>query len=207
MFIGCKSNINYFMKKHKTYLQRSFLDDIPDDLKININDHPGPANVQSIVTPVSILNSEDINGQSSCTSTSVTPSSHIPSGSCSFENNNKSRVGYRQELRSRKRLMDHFQNDSPNKVIKAFVSSMAGAEIVSPKSKKDLESVIQSCLQTPSRATKVHKSITKEIQPYTPEEALGVIIDRKLSVETYIDMQQDLQRRGCPVMNIHLMVK
>lgn len=42
------------------------------------------------------------------------------------------------------------------------------------------------------------KTIEHSKQPYTPDKALAIIIDRKITVETYKFLRLDLQERGFP---------
>lgn len=131
-------------------------------------------------------------GEPSGTSTELSTLSSVPEIS---DSQNKS-LGYRQQLRSRKLLLESFQNEAPSKIIQGLVSKLSAEDKIIPKAAKDLQDVIQLCLESPSRASKVKKTVTTEPPLYTAEEALGVIIDRKFSVETYKDRQQDLKSRG-----------
>ncbi|CAH2092645.1 unnamed protein product [Euphydryas editha] len=164
MFRDCKSNKKLFKKRHKIYLEKSFHDDLPDDLKINVHDDQ-PTNITISYVP-SICEIGEPGGASTELSTLKSSKS----------------LGYRQQLRSRKRLLESFQNDAPSKIIQGLVSKLSAEDKIIPKAAKDLQDVIQLCLESPSQASKVKKAVTIEPQPYTAEEALGVIIDRKVSV-------------------------
>lgn len=193
-FRDCKSNKKYFQKKHKVYLEKSFLDDIPEDLKLNVIDDSADINETNLVSCETIVTGA-LSDNSSNILSNVIDEPASTSGSCHYES-----LSYRQQQRSRRRLAECFHNEPPNKIIKTFVTTMSTLDKkITPLAAKEFETVIQHCLQSPTRSLKVMKKINAEPQPYTPEEALGVMIDRKFSVETYKDRQQDLKTRGYPV--------
>lgn len=68
---------------------------------------------------------------------------------------------------------------------------------------KSMEHIINICIETPSKAIEFSNQIVNpppvpEPQPFTPEEALGFIIDLNLSVAAYNQLRQSLQDQGYP---------
>lgn len=109
-------------------------------------------------------------------------------------------ISYKQDLKIRKRIMESLQGQPQAKVIKSFASTITSEDgsKITAKASKDLEQVIKLCLTTPKEPSVVLKKVSTVTKPYTQEEALGLIIDRKLSVETYKILRQDLKSRGYP---------
>ncbi|CAG9794799.1 unnamed protein product [Diatraea saccharalis] len=107
----------------------------------------------------------------------------------------------RQQLRCRRKLEANLAEEPKPKKIKTFVQSMSGSDEstkMSTKVAKDFEFVIDQCLQSGS-TTIANKIRHPSPQPYSPQEALSVIIDKKLTVDTYKFLQTDLKERNCSV--------
>lgn len=76
---------------------------------------------------------------------------------------------------------------------------------VQKSSVQEFEFVLNECLKTPTRSKKIATTIkTKtETKPYTPDEALSFIIERKLTVDDYCTMQTDLKEKRFPSLSTH----
>lgn len=295
MLQSCKSNKNVFKKRHKKYLEKSFLADIPSNLKSNVTtcstlvrmdtqtdtltDTPTDTQTSRLTYTLTgtltdshaNTHTDTLTGTQTCTQTDILRQSHTDTltviqtdtltnilsdkltvyknispfaESCkssvnveeinnnfesayystlaqtssvfisadSFECNPSTDTGktipdnevhyeklsYRQQLRSRKCIASVLEDQPRSKLIKTFATTVeADGNKLSPKAAKDLEQIIHTCLKSPNRATKISKNINFSIQPYTPEEALGLIIDRRLNIETYKVIQQEAKFRGC----------
>lgn len=68
-----------------------------------------------------------------------------------------------------------------------MVTDEIGGEKLVKSSAQGLEFVINECLKSPTRPIKIATSLKAkaEPKPYTPDEALSLVIDRKLTVEDY----------------------
>lgn len=105
----------------------------------------------------------------------------------------------RQQIRSRKSLESLLENEPQAKKIKAFIKTIhIDGEQLSSKTSKDVEFVISSCLESKTAPKKICDKICTLPQPYSVEEALAIIIDKKMSVEVYNFLHMDLQQRGYP---------
>ncbi|XP_026736408.1 uncharacterized protein LOC113499977 [Trichoplusia ni] len=109
----------------------------------------------------------------------------------------------RQQQRLKRSLAMNLTAEPQVKVVKAFVDTVSTeyGEPLTNKAVQDLERVIITCLETPSNATTISNTLkhSTQLRPYTPNEALAVLIDRKLSVETYKFLQTDANDRGFPL--------
>lgn len=115
-------------------------------------------------------------------------------------------LSQRQQLRQRRLLQEKLNEEPPAKLVKAFTetvmsSSLENTSSVSSNkaSQEGLELIIYTCMDNPETAVDISKKIkagSTDLKPYTPEEALALIIDFKLSVNTYKMMRQELNERG-----------
>ncbi|KAF9408910.1 hypothetical protein HW555_011553 [Spodoptera exigua] len=138
------------------------------------------------------------------------PSHEIPSttnntipGTSNNSPSASNEMNSRQMLRIRKSLEESLQDQPRSKIIK-MMSKIVTDEIHGEKlvksSAQELEFVINECLKSPTRPKKIASSMKAKVEakPYTPEEALSLVIDRKLTVEDYSIIQKDLKERGFP---------
>lgn len=117
----------------------------------------------------------------------------------------------RQQRRIRKRLEEELEGQPHSKVIKAISKIVTDdtGEKLSTSSARKLEFVINECLKSPTRPKKIASIIPpkEEPKPFSPEEALSMMIDRKFTVDDYISMQRELKERGFPAYPPHYRVQ
>lgn len=102
-----------------------------------------------------------------------------------------------QQYRSKRKLQEVLEDNPSSNKIKAFIGSLKiNDKALSHTSAKSLETIINLCLSSDTASTEILKKIEHSIQPYTPEEALSILIDRNLSVETYNKFYFDMKNRG-----------
>lgn len=178
-----KRNITHFKNKHKDWLTKLFIHDLPQDL------HNTRHEITDVLPPENEIVSEDSINFSSVT---------LPECSGGSNEIESVSINRRTQLRARKRLEFLIEDEPPAKLIKTFSKVITSTDNnkLSNKSARDLETVINICLESPSKPTEILAKINQQTNPYTPEEALGIIIDRKYSVETYNFLRQDLNKRG-----------
>lgn len=178
----CKYKISHFQKKHKAWLSKPFIGDLPQDL---------------------------IHSESETERVDLLSGFSVETASVSLIENTKKAKTYEQfstrhQLRSRKILQSILENEPPQKLTKTFSASISVSDLnldkkLSKKGVRDLQIIINKCIESPDKPTDMLAKLNQETQPYTPEEALGIIIDRKLNVDTYKFLQQDSKRRGFPL--------
>lgn len=101
----------------------------------------------------------------------------------------------RQQSRLSKQLTIDLQNEPKAKRIKAFATSFG--ESATKGTSKNMEAIITACLEGETTVSKkILDSLNQPQKPYTPIEALAVLIDRKMTVDTYNFLHSDLQHRG-----------
>lgn len=112
------------------------------------------------------------------------------------------------QYRSQKKLQDVLNDNATSNKIKAFVASLKINKNPLPNtSAKSLETVINLCLSSETAATDILKKIECPPKPYTPEEAVSIIIDRNLSVETYHKFHSDMKHHGCDIYPLYNRVR
>ncbi|RVE40072.1 hypothetical protein evm_015278 [Chilo suppressalis] len=128
----------------------------------------------------------------------ATPGSSFETSSTvtSYEN-----LSDRQKRRARKSLEESLEDQPLSKIIKVMVKVVSDkeGEKLKKSSAQDLEFVINECLKSPYRSREIANMIKSEVTkpvPFTPEEALSLIIDKKLTVDDYSTIQKDLKARG-----------
>ncbi|PZC81527.1 hypothetical protein B5X24_HaOG212451 [Helicoverpa armigera] len=117
----------------------------------------------------------------------------------------------RQQRRIRKRLEEELEGQPHSKIIKAIskvVTDHTGEKLSSGSARK-LEFVINECLKSPTRPKKIASIIPPKVEPkpFSPEEALSMMIERKFTVDDYISMQRELKERGFPAYPSHYRVQ
>lgn len=108
--------------------------------------------------------------------------------------------------RSQRRLINSLEKELEDQPVEKLIKVMSKISLkksgfeLSQTSVRDFEFVIKECLKTPTQSTIIAKMIRSDqetkCQPYTADEALCLMIDRKLSVEDYITIQQGAKSRG-----------
>ncbi|CAG4953652.1 unnamed protein product [Parnassius apollo] len=93
-----------------------------------------------------------------------------------------------QMRRIRNSFEESLQDQPQSKIIKMMskiVTDGIGGENLNRSSAKGLKFIISECLKSPTQPKKYATSIKAkaEPKPYTPDEALSFVIDRKLTVE------------------------
>lgn len=102
-----------------------------------------------------------------------------------------------QQYRSKRKLSEALENEPNVQKIQAFVRSIKiGGQNLPHSSAKDLETLLCLCLESETAPTEILKKVQTSSEPYTPIEALAMITDRNMSVETYSAIRLDLKRRG-----------
>lgn len=94
--------------------------------------------------------------------------------------------------------LEKYPLDSLIKVFSKVVVDETGNKLEKAAA-SDFEFVVQECLKSPTESTKIAKlirSCQKTDEPYTPNEALCLIIDRKLSIDDYISIREGAKSRG-----------
>ncbi|KAH9641340.1 hypothetical protein HF086_016334 [Spodoptera exigua] len=211
LYNNSKRNFKRFTKKNEKWLSTIF--DIPIPTKIEKS--PIELNTSSpsdyILKPQE-PESSDMSSVSNILFTEPVPgpSHEIPSttnntipGTSNNSPSASNEMNSRQMLRIRKSLEESLQDQPRSKIIK-MMSKIVTDEIHGEKlvksSPQELEFVINECLKSPTRPKKIASSMKAKVEakPYTPEEALSLVIDRKLTVEDYSIIQKDLKERGFP---------
>lgn len=129
------------------------------------------------------------------TFTAASDSAIVQVDSNSPRTNKFLKLSDRQQLRSKRELEYILEDEPPGKLIKCF------SKVITKNTTdaKNVEFIIDSCTDAPSTSSEISeikKKITTEQQPCTPEEALALVIDRKFTKETYINLRQFLNKKG-----------
>jgi hypothetical protein len=105
----------------------------------------------------------------------------------------------RQQIRSNRKLETVLTNEPQISKIKAFAKSVhVQGKPLSAKALKDFETIIQLCRESDTASSTILEKIKLNPQPYIPVEALGVLIDRNLTVDSYNSLHLNLKNRQLP---------
>ncbi|XP_073964364.1 uncharacterized protein [Choristoneura fumiferana] len=106
----------------------------------------------------------------------------------------------RQKRRVLKNIEQLLKDQPSSKIIKLASKTVTddGGTKLSKNIAHEFEFVAKECLKSPTRAKKIANLIRSESEtkPLSPEDALSMIIEKKLTVDDYTSMQQDLKQRG-----------
>lgn len=110
------------------------------------------------------------------------------------------------KYRSQKKLQEVLNENETSTKIKAFVATLTiNDDLLPHSSAKSLETIINLCLASETAATEILNKINGRSEPYTPEQAVSILIDRDLSVENYNKFHLDLKNRGCDIYPPHIL--
>ncbi|CAG4930536.1 unnamed protein product [Colias eurytheme] len=122
----------------------------------------------------------------------------VPSTSRSDHYDNVSDRSKRRIRKSLEQELENYPVDSLIKVFSKILVDKTGNKL-GKAAASDFEFVVHECLKSPTESTNIAKLIRsspKTDEPYTPNKALCLIIDRKLSVEDYISIRKGAKSRG-----------
>lgn len=185
-----------FKTKNKEWLSKIFLHVLPQDLVRCELDRVNLA-------PEVLVQSSRCQSGASFSDPRIDGAVALDEAPGGSSENKYAELSSRHQLKSRKKLQSVIEDEPPQKLIKVFTETISASAKLTKRDKYDLEDVINECIASPNRVSEVKAKLKHEIRPYTAEEALGIMTDRKFTVETCTFLRQDLNSRGSPMFPLY----